>query len=74
MLAEMRAQGEGFFRFAMRMSRQHQDYFRQLPPNPAPVVDFRQLALQSLQWQSEREAADREPFAEYLQRYLAQTL
>jgi glutamate--cysteine ligase len=74
MLAEMRERGEGFFQFAMRMSRQHQDCFRQLPPVSEPVVDFRQLAEQSWQRHRQQEEAEREPFADYLQRYLAQTL
>jgi len=74
MLAEMRTQGEGFFQFAMRMSQQHQQYFRQRAPTDAPTVDFALLAQQSWQRHFSQEEAEREPFTEYLQRYLAQTL
>jgi glutamate--cysteine ligase len=72
MLAEMRAEGEGFFRFALRMSQQHQRYFLDLALDPAREREFERLAEQSWQRQSELETVDSEPFADYLQRYLAQ--
>lgn len=74
MLAEMRARGEGFFRYAMRMSQQHQAYFRALPEDPARTAEYIRLAEQSWRQQREMEAADSESFDAYLQRYLAQTV
>lgn len=72
MLAEMRAQGEGFFHFALRMSQQHQAYFRGLSPNPEKEAEFVRLAEQSWLRQREIEASDEETFSAYLQRYFAQ--
>jgi glutamate--cysteine ligase len=73
MLAEMRSAGEGFFHFALRMSQQHQGYFRDLPKNPELQTRFVDLAEQSWAKQRALEAASTEPFAHYLQRYFAQT-
>jgi glutamate--cysteine ligase len=73
MLAEMRSAGEGFFHFALRMSQQHQQYFRELPKNPQLQTRFREWSKQSWTRQRELEAASTEPFAAYLQRYFAQT-
>lgn len=72
MLAEMRAKGEGFFHFAMRMSQQHQRYFLDRALDPTREREFKHLAEQSWQRQYELEAASTESFADYLQRYLAQ--
>ena len=72
MLAEMRAQGEGFFHFALRMSQQHQAYFRSLPPNSERRAEFSKLAEKSWLSQQEIEASDNESFSDYLQRYFAQ--
>lgn len=72
MLAEMRAQGEGFFHFAMRMSQQHQAYFRGLAPSPARDAEFVQFTERSWLQQREMEALDEESFSDYLQRYFAQ--
>ena len=71
-LAEMRAHGEGFFQFAMRMSRQHRDYFRARPLPAERRHWFVQQARESLRLQRELEEADHEPFAAYLARYFAQ--
>jgi glutamate--cysteine ligase len=73
MLAEMRAQGEGFFHFAMRMSQQHQQYFRELAKNDEAQTRFAAMAEQSWAKQRELEAADNESISEYLQRYFAQS-
>jgi len=72
MLAEMRANGEGFFHFALRMSQQHQHYFRALPEDPQLQARFVQLAEESWARQRALEAESTEPFASYLQRYFAQ--
>jgi glutamate--cysteine ligase len=74
MLAEMRANGEGFFQFAMRMSLQHRHYYRGRRLDPERQRWFEQLAQESLQQQQALEAANDEPFGQYLQRYFAQTL
>jgi glutamate--cysteine ligase len=74
MLAEMRARGEGFFHFALRMSQQHQEYFRSLQQNDQLQAKFARLAEQSWLQQHELEAADDESFSAYLQRYFAQKL
>jgi glutamate--cysteine ligase len=73
MLAEMRAEGEGFFHFAMRMSQQHQQYFRELAKNDEAQARFSAMAEQSWQKQRELEAADNESISAYLQRYFAQS-
>jgi len=72
-LADMRAHGESFFRFAKRLSETHRDYFvrRRLPA--ASQQHFRQLALESLEKQQQIEAADTLSFDEYLQHYFSQT-
>lgn len=74
MLAEMRAKGEGFFHFALRMSEQHKAYFQNLALTPQKAEEFARLAEQSWQQQQELEAANNEPFEEYLRRYQAQKL
>ena len=74
MLAEMREAGEGFFRFAMRMSQQHQHYFQGLAENSERMTEFARYAEDSWVRQRELEAASNEPFAAYLQRYFAQSL
>lgn len=73
MLAEMRAKGEGFFHFALRMSQQHQQYFRELALNDQLQAKFTTLAEQSWQKQRELEASDKESINAYLQRYFAQS-
>ena len=72
MLAEMRARDEGFFHFALRMSQQHQAYFRGLPRDAAREAEFVRLAEQSWEQQHQMEAANNEPFSAYLQRYFSQ--
>lgn len=72
MLAEMRTQDEGFFHFALRMSQQHQAYFRGLAPSSAREAEFEQLAARSWAQQREMEGSSDEPFAAYLQRYFSQ--
>ena len=72
MLADMRAHGEGFFAFGLRMSRQHQEYFRSRKlPEPRRRY-FQDEAEGSLRRQQEMEAADDVSFDEYLARYFAQ--
>jgi glutamate--cysteine ligase len=71
-LAEMRQEGESFFQFARRMSQQHRDYFRALPPmSPARFAEFEAESERSLQAQQQLEADDAEAFEDYLVRYFA---
>jgi len=72
MLAEMRANGEGFFHFAMRMSLQHREHFLSLPLCPRREAEFRRMTADSRQRQAEIEAADDKSFAVYLRDYFGQ--
>jgi glutamate--cysteine ligase len=72
-LAELHQEGESFFEFALRMSRQHREYFQMMPPmSPARLEEFSVAAKSSLQAQHEIEAAESEPFEEYLAQYFAE--
>jgi glutamate--cysteine ligase len=71
-LAEMRQEGESFFQFALRMSRQHRDYFAALPPMCAGrLAEFEAETAASLAAQHALEAVATEPFEDYLARYFA---
>jgi glutamate--cysteine ligase len=71
-LIEMRNNEESFFRFALRMSRQHQAWFLGLhEPNERRLQEFRDEADASLEEQARIEAADTLSFDEYLQQYFA---
>ena len=69
-LAEMRDEGESFFEFAARMSRQHRDYFAALPPmSPDRLAGFEAEAARSLEAQQVMEEAPQEAFEAHLARY-----
>jgi len=71
-LHEMRLNEESFFNFALRMSKVHQSYFRELlVSNPARQDEFAAEAAASIEQQARIEADDRISFDEYLQRYFA---
>ncbi len=71
-LAELRTQGEAFFEFALRQSRQHRDYFRDLyPPNESRLALFRQQADESIAAQAATEAADTLSFDEFVAEWFA---
>ena len=71
-LEELRTNEESFFDFALRMSKVHQSYFRELfCPNESRQDEFQHEAEESLVEQSRIEAADRISFDEYLERYFA---
>lgn len=73
LLTEMRSTGESFFELALRMSALHKSYFLELyPPNEQRLEEFRHEAEESLRAQRAIEAADKLPFEQYLQRYLAE--
>jgi len=73
MLAEMDQNGEEYYHFALRMSRQHQQWFAERPLDEAKRVQFETLARESLEKQSAIEAADAVPFETFLQDYFAQS-
>jgi glutamate--cysteine ligase len=72
MLAELESTGESFFDLALRMSRQHKEYFLALyPPNIERQAEFRAAADESLRAQAAVEAADKIGFEQYLAEYTA---
>ena len=72
MLEAMRREEEGFYHFAMRMSRQHQAYFGSFDLDPERREMFARLTEESIAQQQALEAENGESFSDYLQRYFAQ--
>jgi glutamate--cysteine ligase len=72
MLAEMRANGEGFFQFAQRTSEAHRAYFRRRGLSSERAALFLRLSEQSRQRQEAIEASDKLSFDEFLAHYFAQ--
>ncbi len=72
MLSEMREAGEGFFHFALRMSRQHQKYFTDCALPAETKREFVEFSRESWKRKEELEAGENEAFEDYLQRYFAQ--
>jgi glutamate--cysteine ligase len=71
-LHEMRTNHESFFNFALRMSKVHQSYFRELlSPNPSRQDEFAAEAAASIEQQAHIEASDTIGFDDYLARYFA---
>ena len=71
-LHEMRTNEESFFNFALRMSKVHQSYFRDLlPPNSSRQDEFAAEAAASIDQQARIEASDTLSFDEYLARYFS---
>ena len=71
-LDELRRNGESFFSLALRMSKLHQAYFKDLfSPNPARQQEFAAAAAESLERQAQLEVSDRMSFDEYLAKYFA---
>jgi glutamate--cysteine ligase len=73
MLAEMDQNGEEFYQFALRKSREHQQWFAERPLDEAKRLQFETLARESIEKQRAIEAADNVPFATFLQEYFAQS-
>jgi glutamate--cysteine ligase len=73
MLREMRANREGFFHFAQRLSLQHHDYFQQLEIDSERDRLFRDEAGRSHARQAEMERAPQTSFAQFLQEYFSQS-
>jgi glutamate--cysteine ligase len=72
MLAEMRANGEGFYHFARRLSEAHRDHFRSHALDPEREAELVRLARESWESQREIEAGDHSSFDDFLARYFAQ--
>jgi len=72
-LKDMRSHGEGFFRFARRLSETHRDCFLKHPLDPSNEARFVAEAAASLEEQAAIEAADTLSFEEYLHRYFSQS-
>ncbi len=73
MLAEMKAADESHFQFAMRLSRQHRDYFRGTRLSDERRERFEAEASRSLAAQRDIEASDNTSFEEYLANYFRQS-
>ena len=73
MLSEMDQQGEEFYHFAMRMSRQHQKWFTDRPLDEEKRLQFEKLARESIAKQQAIEAADKLPFETFLKNYFGQS-
>lgn len=68
-LAEMSANKESFYRYAMRKSKEHQQTILATPLDAETLKTMKAAAAESLQKQAEIEAADDLSFEEYLTRY-----
>jgi len=72
LIRELRDTGESFFELALRMSRQHKNYFLELyAPNPARLAEFANEAVESLEAARAIERASSGSFEDYLAQYLA---
>ncbi|NBC47588.1 MAG: glutamate--cysteine ligase [Gammaproteobacteria bacterium] len=72
-LAEMRANGEGFAEFARRLTERHRGGLCEQRLDPVRAEHFRGLALESHAQQAQIEASDDCEFDTFLARYFAQT-
>lgn len=67
LLAELQRGDEDFFALTLRMSREHQAYFRSLPgPNEGRLAEFEQEARESHAKQAAMEASQTGRFEDYL--------
>ena len=71
MLDEMRANGEGFYQFARRLSQEQWRYFSRRKPDPGFMEKLDRMAARSLAEQQALEQASGEDFDTYLARYFA---
>ncbi len=74
MLDEMREKGEGFYQYAMRMSRQHQASFAAETLSNEKIQFYKSLAKTSLEQQLHIEQSDTLPYATFIERYFANAL
>ncbi|WP_374442841.1 glutamate--cysteine ligase [Pseudomonas panipatensis] len=73
-LADMRVRGESFAAFALRQSRQHAEYLRSEPLEPAEQARFERLASTSLAEQEELERQPEGDFDTFVAAYQASIL
>jgi glutamate--cysteine ligase len=73
MLDEMRANSEGFFHFAQRMSQQHQAYFAKWELSQEQQQLFADEAVSSIEQQVAMESGDQIPFDRFLDDYFNQS-
>ena len=73
MLEEMRSNGEGFYHFARRMSKQHHEYFNKVDLDREQCDFFKREAEESLKKQKAIEEQETISFDEYLKDYFSQS-
>ena len=73
MLADMRANGEGFFHFAQRMSQQHKEFFAEWELSQERQQLFEEEVENSIQQQIAMESADQIDFDHFLSNYFNQS-
>jgi glutamate--cysteine ligase len=73
MLVEMAARDESFFQYAMRLSREHRDFFANARLSDAGREQCEAEVSRSFAAQRDMEASDELSFSEYLQRYFQQS-
>ena len=71
-LAAMRAHDEGHNAFGLRLSREHEQYFRERRLAPERLAELQRLAAESRQSQAAIEAGDEQSFDAFLAAYFAQ--
>lgn len=74
MLDEMREKNEGFYQYAMRMSKQHHEAFIKEELNGSKIQFYESLTASSLTEQKQVEEQDSLPFATFLERYFSKSL
>ena len=73
MLAEMMENREEFFEFALRLSKQHQQWFASRPLDADKRAGFEAAARASIERRHEIERADDVPFKTFMQNYFQQS-
>ena len=72
-LAGMHKHKEGYFHYAQRMSKQHQQYFLGMKHDAAQFETFNRSVRESLDKQYAMEADENESFDDFLKKYFTQT-
>lgn len=74
MLDEMKDKNEGFYQYAMRMSKQHHEAFIKEELDSKKSQFYEELTVSSLAQQEEIEEQDTLPFVTFLERYFSKSL
>jgi glutamate--cysteine ligase len=69
-LADMEASGAGHREWGLEMARQHQKTLCDEGLSGQVLADFERMSADSLGEQAAMEAADHQPFSEFLEQYL----